>query len=115
MSLSSKQQRFTQCIGMLIMFATHRGYALTMGDAYRDSRAFGSFGKKKLYAAAHSVHKKRLACDFNLFVNGEYIQDGNHDAWEILGSFWETLDISARWGGRFQDYGHFSFEYNGYK
>ena len=115
MSLSKKQREFTECIGKLILYAYSEGYGLTFGDAYRDKRLHGEFGQKKSYAAKNSVHKIRLAVDFNLFVNNQYISDGDHDAYRKLGEYWESLHTDARWGGRFQDSNHFSFEHWGSK
>lgn len=115
MSLSSKQQRFTRCVGLLIEQAYKLGYALTFGDAYRDPRVHGAVGVKKSYAAASSVHKSRLAVDLNLFVDGDYITDGGHAAYAQLGEFWKGLDPDARWGGDFDDANHFSFEHGGCK
>ena len=102
---------------MLIAYAYQRGYKFTLGDAYRDSRVHGDYGIKESYAAAKSVHKLRLAIDLNLFVDGDYISDGNHSAYLELGELWESLDPMARWGGRFQsgDANHFSFEHEGFK
>lgn len=114
MSLSKKQQRFTQCVASLIVYAYSKGYALTFGDAYRDTRLHGDFGTKKGYAASRSVHKLRLAVDLNLFVDGEYIT-GDCDEYQDLGNYWEMLDGDARWGGRFQDLNHYSFEQWGSK
>mgnify|MGYP003147804439 CR=1 FL=1 len=115
MSLSTKQQRFTECVGTLIAYAYERGYAFTFGDAYRDSRLHGDFGDKRGYGAANSVHKLRLAVDLNLFVDGQYITDTGHPAYTELGELWESLDADARWGGRFEDGNHFSFEHWGFK
>ena len=115
MKLSTKQQLFTKHIGSLIHFATLKGYGLTFGDAFRDSRVFGQVGEKKSYSSANSNHKQRLAVDFNLFVDGEYITDGNHPAYQELGIYWESLDKMCAWGGRFKDANHFSFEHNGVK
>ena len=115
MSLSRKQQDFTKCIGELICYAYRQGYALSFGDAYRDPRLHGEFGEKKSYSATNSVHKVRLAVDLNLFVEGEYITDGDHPAYIDLGEFWERLHDSARWGGRFNDANHYSFEHWGCK
>ena len=114
MSLSKKQQRFTECIADLIIYAYRCGYGLTFGDAYRDPRAFGDFGTKKAYAASRSVHKLRLAVDLNLFVDGEYIT-GETPEYIDLGEYWESLDEDARWGGRFDDPNHYSFEQWGSK
>ncbi len=117
MSLSKTQQEFTVAIAQLINFATSIGVQLTFGDAYRDERVHGSFGEKKSYSASKSVHKKRLAVDFNLFVDGKYIADGNHEKYVMLGEEWEKIHPLARWGGNFSfgDANHFSFEYQGYK
>lgn len=114
MSLAKKQQRFTQRIGQLITMAYKLGYALTRGDGYRDPRVHGEWGQKESYAAAYSCHKLRLADDFNLWVDGKLIE-GDHPAWHTLGNYWEYLDMDSAWGGRWGDYGHFSFEYQGYK
>lgn len=115
MSLSKKQQRFTECISTLIAYGITKDYAFTFGDAFRDPRVHGNFGEKKSYAAANSVHKVRLAVDLNLFVDGDYIADGQHYAYKDLGDFWKSLDEHARWGGDFKDANHFSFEHQGSK
>ena len=101
------------CVGDLIRYAYDQGYELTFGDAFRDHRAFGQFGQKRSYASANSVHKIRLAVDLNLFANGKYIRDGDHPGYKKLGEFWESLHPAARWGGRFRDANHFSFEHWG--
>jgi len=101
MNLSDKQAMFTTMIGQLIRFADHLGYGLTFGDAYRDPRC--------TYGHSNSLHRKRLAVDFNLFIKGEYQTDT--DAYYILGRYWEALGGS--WGGRFQDGNHFSLEHEG--
>jgi hypothetical protein len=117
MQLGNLQREFTINVAYLIGYAYARGYELTLGDAYRDPRVHGAFGVKESYGATHSVHKVRLAIDFNLFVDGKYITDGNHEAYLVIGEFWESLHDLARWGGKFEinDANHFSFEYQGYK
>jgi len=115
MRLSTKQQEFTRCIAQLIDFATSQGYDLTFGDAYRDHRLHGKSGERKGYGASNSVHKLRLAVDFNLFLDGEYITDGDCEEYKLLGEAWESIHPLARWGGRFKDANHFSFEHSGFK
>jgi len=117
MNLSEKQQKFTACIGKLILFSESNSYGLTFGDAFRDDRVHGSFGEKSSYSSKHSVHKIRLAVDFNLFIDGEWIKDGSHEAWTALGEYWESLHDDAKWGGRFEpnDSNHFSFSHWGAK
>lgn len=113
MKLSDKQKEFTKCVAKLIDFAFNNGYELTFGDAYRDPRVHGNVGEKKSYSSANSVHKERLAVDFNLFKNGQYMTASND--YKELGEYWESLHELARWGGRFNDGNHFSFEHNGRK
>ena len=120
MSLSKTQSEFTMAIAQLINFSHAIGCQLTFGDAYRDHRLHGKPGEKKGYGARNSCHKYRLAVDFNLFIDGEYIADGNHEKYIEIGKAWELMHPLARWGGRFEgknagDANHFSFEYSGYK
>jgi hypothetical protein len=110
MTLSQKQQQFTQMVGQLIAWSFANGYALTMGEAYRTPE------QAKLNATsgagiANSLHIQRLAIDFNLFIGGVWQTDSK--AFLPLGEFWESLGGS--WGGRFKkpDGNHFSLEHNG--
>ena len=103
MTLGEKQRRFTRMIGELIGWAYENGYELTFGDAYRDPRV--SYGHQ------NSLHRKRLAVDLNLFINGEWQQ--STESHTPLGEYWES--IGGTWGGRFDDGNHYSLEYNGMK
>jgi len=115
MSLSGTQQEFSVCIAKLVIFADSINCGLTFGDAYRDPRVHGEFDKKESYSAAKSVHKLRLAVDFNVFYKGEYITDSGHDIYKVLGDYWKKQHELARWGGDFDDGNHFSFEMWGCK
>lgn len=114
MRLSEKQAEFARNIGRLITWAFENGYSLTFGDGYRAPSLHGDFGEKKAYGAAHSVHKLRLAVDFNLFIDGEY--QTSTEAHRPLGEYWKSLHPLARWGGDFPggDGNHYSFEHEGY-
>lgn len=111
MTLGQRQRLFTQLISKLITFAYDNGYELTFGDAYRDPRVYGDVGSKKSYSSANSLHKQRLAVDFNLFKNGVYLTTTNDH--KALGEYWESLHPLCRWGGRFNDGNHYSLEYGG--
>ena len=111
MTLGQRQRLFTQLISKLITFAYDNGYELTFGDAYRDPRVHGDVGSKKSYSSANSLHKQRLAVDFNLFKNGVYLTATNDH--KALGEYWESLHPLCRWGGRFNDGNHYSLEYGG--
>lgn len=110
-TLGQKQRKFTRLIGLLIEYAYQQGYELTVGDAYRDPRLHGAVGVKAGYGHAKSVHKQRLAMDFNLFKDGVYLTKTSD--YTLLGEYWESLGGS--WGGRFNDGNHFSLEHEGMK
>lgn len=110
-TLGQKQRRFTRMVGLLIEYAYEQGYELTFGDAYRDPRVHGHVGDKRSYSSANSLHKERLAVDFNLFKDGKYLTaTSDHKS---LGEYWESLGGS--WGGRFKDGNHYSLEHRGRK
>ena len=113
LTLGQKQMEFTRCLAKLIEWAYGNGYELTVGDAYRDPRAFGPMGTKVGYSHPSSNHKQRLAMDFNLFKDGKFLQSSEDH--KPLGDYWKTLHPLARWGGDFNDGNHYSFEHNGVK
>lgn len=107
-TLGQKQRRFARMVARLIDKATELGYEITLGDAYRDPRAFGVMGKSISYGKANSAHKLRLAIDLNLFKDGKFLSDTeNH---RQLGEWWES--VGGSWGGRFQDGNHYSLEHD---
>ncbi|MEZ2746319.1 M15 family metallopeptidase [Halopseudomonas bauzanensis] len=111
MTLGQKQRKFTRMIADLILFAYNQGYELTFGDAYRDPQVHGAVGQKKSYSSANSLHKERLAVDFNLFKGGQFLtRTEDH---QPLGEYWES--IGGTWGGRFNDGNHYSLEHGGRK
>jgi len=108
MNLGKRQRIFTQRLAQLVLWAYDQGYEFSQGDGYRDPRAFGVVGESGPYGSKFSQHKVRLAHDLNLFIDGEYISDGNHPAWAKIGAKWESItkDINGRWGGRYNDANH---------
>lgn len=103
MGMVDKQARFTWMVALLVIHAKHLGYQLTYGDAYRAPNV--PYGNEK------SLHKKRLAVDFNAFKEGKYLTKTKD--YLPLGLYWET--IGGSWGGRFDDGNHFSLEHGGVK
>ena len=83
-------------VGQLIIYAGSIGYELTFGDAFATS------GHKD-----GSFHYKRLAVDFNLFIDDVY--QTSTEAHKMLGEYWEI--IGGTWGGRFKnpDGNHYSY------
>jgi hypothetical protein len=88
-------------IGDLIGYVYANGYELTFGDAYRDPRVE--------YGHPHSLHRKRLAIDLNLFKDGQYL--ASTDDHRMFGEYWESQ--GGTWGGRFKDGNHYSLEHEG--
>jgi len=105
MKLSEKQRLFTQLIGELIVWAYNNDMELTFGDCYRSPSVH--------YGHPKSTHRSRLAVDFNLFVDDEY--KTKTEDYKILGEKWESMHSLCKWGGRFEDGNHFSFEHEGVK
>jgi len=87
------------------------GFECTLGDAFRDPRVHGALGVKQGYGHKNSAHKNKLAIDINLFKAGKFLTDT--EAHRVLGEWWEQQHPLARWGGRFGDGNHYSFEYKG--
>ncbi len=97
-TLSEEQRMFTRHIGWLIMYAYSQGMELTFGDAFRSNEEQARLykeGKSKIKSGGN--HSKRLAIDFNLFVNGQLTWEW--DLYKKLGDYWEELDSKNRWGG----------------
>ncbi len=113
MTLRQKQSDFAALVPSLINKALELGYEVTLGDAYRDPRVHGALGVKLGYGHPKSAHKSRLAIDINLFKNGEFL--ATTEAHKELGEWWEKQHPLARWGGRFDDGNHYSFEHDGMK
>ena len=107
------QVEFVRLQARLIDEAFALGYELTEGDAFRDPRVFGPVGVSMGYGNKSSAHKQRLAKDYNLFKDGKFL-DSTEDH-RTLGEWWEKQHPLARWGGRFEDGNHYSFEYKGIK
>ena len=97
MQLSQHQRVFTKNIAKLILFAFDNGIELTFGEAYRTNEQqfiYVQTGKSK---TMKSNHLKRLAVDFNFFIDGNLTYKWEHV--KVVGDYWESLDPRNRWGG----------------
>jgi len=109
-TLGDRQRKFTRMVALLIQYAYERGYELTFGEAWRTPEQ-AQRNAEAGTGIANSLHCDRLAVDFNLFKDGEYLtQTEDH---RELGEFWES--IGGAWGGRFNDGNHYSLAYRGRK
>jgi peptidoglycan L-alanyl-D-glutamate endopeptidase CwlK len=99
MKLSKHQQIFTTNIARLIVFANTQDIELTFGEAFRTEYQQEEHVRQGKSKTMNSNHLRRLAVDFNFFINGELTYD--RDTLEVLGEYWELLDKNNRWGGNF--------------
>ena len=117
MTLGDKQRLFTHYVGSLIIWLYDHGYEATLGDAYRSPEQAALNAKPDANGVVkgirNSLHCERLAIDLNLFKDGIYLT--GTESYRPMGEFWESLHPLARWGGRFGDGNHFSFEHMGKK
>ncbi len=115
MRLSTQQQIFSQDVAKLIFYANSLGVNLTFGEAHRtnDQQELYYYGKalhvddgeleiinaKKRTRTMRSNHLRRLAVDFNFFIQGKLYY--KHELIDQIGSYWEGLHPENRWGGNF--------------
>lgn len=112
-TIGQVQREFGKYVPRLLDYILSQGYEYTLGDAFRDERVHGAFGVKLGYGHPKSGHKRRLALDINLFLNGKYLE--GTEAHRPFGEWWKQQHPRARWGGDFNDGNHYSFEYEGVK
>ena len=109
-SLGQKQRRFVRMVADLILFAYRSGYELSFAEAYRPPDVAELYARQGR-GIRNSLHCERLAVDFNLFRDGQYLD--STEAHRPLGEYWES--IGGTWGGRFNDGGHYSLAHGGRK
>jgi len=103
--LGDRQRLFARMLPRLIDKAHDLGFEVTLGDAHRSKI------EAKRLGFENSNHTRCLAIDLNLFKNGIYLAET--DDHMPLGLWWEQQHELCRWGGRFNDGNHYSFEWRG--
>lgn len=107
MTLRETRCTFTSCLAALIRHMEASGYEVAIDWVRRTPACgIGTLGNR-------STHANALAADLNLYRNGKYLSATA--AHEQFGVWWEQLHPLARWGGRFNDGNHYSFEWQGVK
>jgi len=116
MSMTDNQMIFSLNVAKLINKADEIGVGLTFGEAYRtiEQQMLYYYGytlsikedvvtvkKGKVRSKTlKSNHLRRLAVDFNFFINGKLFY--SHPKVTELGTYWESLHPLNRWGGNFK-------------
>lgn len=103
MKLTEYQFIFTKNIAKLILFAYAKGFTLSFGEAYRPQEMQEIYFNKNLSRTLNSYHSKRLAVDFNFFIDGNLTYDFADI--KILGDYWSSLHKNNTWGGDFNNDG----------
>ncbi len=111
MNLGKKQELFSRLLPGLYLKAFELGFEIRSGDGFRDPRVHGEWGEKKGYGYYKSAHKLKLAQDLNLMKDGELMEETEDH--QELGEWWEDQHELCRWGGRFNDGGHYSLTHWG--
>lgn len=118
MKLSKVQAEFLQDVAKLINYAFDNGIMLTLGDGYRpidlqylyyygykvqdDNGKLSLIKARRRSKTLNSKHQKRLAIDFNFFIDGQLTYKKNDLL--ILGEYWESLHDKNTWGGNFKTF-----------
>lgn len=127
MELRSKQKTFLFNISLLIQYAIKNGFELTSGEFFRSPETQAAHVAAGRSKTMNSMHLKRLAADFNIFVNGNLLfSDSTQIDIDLslakkLGDYWCSLNTDNRWGGdfdkdgnplnqSFKDGGHFEMQ-----
>ncbi len=114
MTLREKRCLFTLTKARLIVWICVQGWEVASGEGYvaLTDAADGDYDGPHKKGGAHYTG---LAEDLLLYVNGEYIADGNHPAWHAIATKWESMHPLARSGLFFttRDANHISFEHEG--
>ena len=113
MKLSENQITFSYNIACLTLYANSKGIGFTYGEAERTKEQqmlyFYGYtlavvnGELKLVKTTkksktlNSNHLRRLAVDFNFFMDGKLLND--EKLLQDLGDYWCSLNPKNRWGG----------------
>ena len=109
-TLGQKQRVFAFLVSSLIVKVYEFGYECTLGEAYRTPEQ-AALNEKEGKGISNSLHTQRLAIDLNLFKDGVFLS-GTEDHRQ-LGEWWEAKHELCRWGGKWGDGNHYSFEHEG--
>lgn len=110
LTLGQKQRLFARLVGQLLTRAYAEGYEVSLGETYRPPETADLYARQGR-GIANSLHGAKLAIDLNLFRDGRYLP--STESHRQLGEWWEAQHPLCRWGGRFEDGGHYSLTHGG--
>jgi len=97
MSLVQEQSQFLEDVALLILEAKKLHITLTGGELFRTPEMQEIYIKTGKSKTSNSMHLKRLAIDFNFFIDDNLVYE--HESITKLGKYWESLNPKNRWGG----------------
>jgi len=112
MTLREARCAFTALLPNLIRKAHELGFECAAGEIQRDPR-IAQLNAKSGKGISNSLHLIGLAGDLHLYKQGVYLS--HTEDHRQLGEWWERQHPLARWGGRWGDGNHYSFEWQGRK
>jgi len=104
--MREKQALFMRLQAELVLYMISMGYHPVGDWFYRDKETAKRLGFE------NSNHTRCLAIDINLFDKDWNYLTKTEDH-RIFGEWWEQRHPLCRWGGRFNDGNHYSFEHEG--
>jgi hypothetical protein len=115
MSLREQRVLFTRELAGLIRWLglEHPEWEVALDEATVKSPRKVRMGKV-LQTADDAVHKpssfhhRGLAADLLLYIDGQYVKDGDHPAWKAIAERWEAQHPLCTSGRRWQDANHVS-------
>ena len=102
MTLGQNQEKFIQDLAKLLNYLIENNYTIRMGEVERTQSQQEIYIKQGKSKTANSMHLKRCAADLHIFKNGEWLQ--LKQQLQGIGDYWESLDLSNRWGGNFKSF-----------
>jgi len=110
MTLGEKQELFASLLCQLIIRAHILGFQVRLQELARTE--YQAAENERLgVGVLNSAHRNKLAIDIVLMDRGSVCDTPEYTK---LGEWWEAQDDNCRWGGRFDDAGHFSITHWGW-
>jgi peptidoglycan L-alanyl-D-glutamate endopeptidase CwlK len=102
MTLGEQQEVFSGNIAQLIIYAETQGFKCRLREVQRTPYQQAEYLRTGFSKTKDSQHLKSLAADIYFTKSGKLIED--KAALSPLGTFWESLNSSNRWGGNYTSF-----------
>lgn len=114
MTLREKRVLFSRLLSELVLWIFEQGWEVAYDEVTVHSPRWARKGVERILVqdAVHkrnSFHHQGLAADLNLYVDGNYISDGDHPVWQALAAKWTSMHEFCTSGVGFGDANHVSF------